>query len=572
MLYSQDGGSSWVARAEHSFHTQRLPGSTFTFTITSDSHINIVFGNPSLWQTTLLNVANDHPDFHLDLGDAFAMDNLTTQTQAYNAYLFQRPYFGLVSPSAPIFLAYGNHEQPEGWHQTDTGNIATSPPVMGANAQKQYFLNPIPDAFYSGNTDNSISAISGDHLCEDYYAWEWGNALFVVIDPFWYTTLKPYIGNIGGGETSQVGTGDRWDWTLGPEQYQWLQQTLANSKATFKFVFAHQVAGGTDDYGRGGANAVPYVEWGGDNDDGTTWAFNVRRPGWANPIHRLMVQNGVTAFFHGHDHEFAYEKRDGIVYQLLPMAADASYGYGFQNYHETDPYTIRVLPNSGHLRVTVSPSQATVDYVRAFLPGAGTNGQVAYTYTIGATSSGNTTPPGAPTKVTATAGNAQATVSFAPPASNGGSPITGYTVTSNPGFLTGQGAGSPLTVTGLTNGTTYAFTVTATNSAGTGPPSGPSTQVTPATVPGAPTNVTATAGKAQATVSFTPPASNGGSPITGYTVTSNPKGGVDTNAGSTSLSHIVTNLKSRTKYTFSVTASNAVGASTSKPSMPVTIK
>jgi hypothetical protein len=46
---------------------------------------------------------------------------------------------------------------------------------------------------------------NGDHLPEDYYAWEWGDALFVAIDPFWYTTTKPFIGNIGGGESSDVG-------------------------------------------------------------------------------------------------------------------------------------------------------------------------------------------------------------------------------------------------------------------------------------------------------------------------------------------------------------------------------
>ena len=87
--------------------------------------------------------------------------------------------------------------------------------------------------------------------------------------------------------------------------------------------------------------------------------------------------------------------------------------------------------------------------------------------------------PGAPGLVTATAGNAQASVAFTPPASNGGAPINGYTVTSSPGGITRTGVSSPITVTGLANGTTYSFTVTATNSAGTGPASAPSNSVTP---------------------------------------------------------------------------------------------
>jgi fibronectin type III domain protein len=84
--------------------------------------------------------------------------------------------------------------------------------------------------------------------------------------------------------------------------------------------------------------------------------------------------------------------------------------------------------------------------------------------------------------VTATAGNASATVSFTAPASNGGSPITSYTVTASPGGATATGSASPITVTGLTNGTSYTFTVTATNAIGTGPPSAASNAVTPAAV------------------------------------------------------------------------------------------
>jgi hypothetical protein len=81
------------------------------------------------------------------------------------------------------------------------------------------------------------------------------------------------------------------------------------------------------------------------------------------------------------------------------------------------------------------------------------------------------------------------------------------------------------------------------------------------TVPDAPTISTATAGNTTATVTFTAPAFSGGTAITGYTVTSNPAGGIDTNAGSTGLSHSITGLTNSTVYTFTVTATNNVGTS-----------
>jgi hypothetical protein len=170
------------------------------------------------------------------------------------------------------------------------------------------------------------------------------------------------------------------------------------------------------------------------------------------------------------------------------------------------------------------------------------------------------TAPNAPTIGTATGGSASATVAFTAPTWNGGATITGYTATSTPGSITGTGSSSPISVTGLTNGTAYTFTVHATNSVGNSAESAASNSVTPAaaTVPGAPTIGTATGGNASATVAFTAPGSNGGSAITGYTATSTP-GGI-TGTGTTSPIS-VSGLTNGTAYTFTVHATNAIGNS-----------
>jgi hypothetical protein len=188
--------------------------------------------------------------------------------------------------------------------------------------------------------------------------------------------------------------------------------------------------------------------------------------------------------------------------------------------------------------------------------------------------------PDAPVIGTAAAGNAQATVSFTPPATDGGAAITSYTVTAKDsknvanGGQTATGTGSPVTVTGLTNGDVYTFTVTATNSVGTGPASSASNAVIPASAPGAPVIGAATAGNAQATVNFLPPDSNGGASIASYTVTAtdhtNAARGGQTAAG-TGSPVTVTGLTNGDSYTFAVTATNWAGTGpASSPSNAVT--
>jgi len=374
--------AAFAARPEWTLQTQRDPGASFTFAVQSDSHLGFAgFNDPALYGTTMANIAAEKPDFLFDLGDAVSTDDATETASTVNAkYLAQRGYFEVPGHASAIFLVLGNHENEEGWNLDDFGtNVAASLPVLGANGRKQYFVNPVPNAFYSGNAEQ-LSAISGDHLRGDYYAFTWGDALFVAIDPYWYTATKPYAGALGGEKDDET-VGTRWDWTLGPAQYQWLKETLEGSHAAFKFVFAHQQVGGIDDYGRGGVHGARYCEWGGENTDGKTDGWSARRVGWASPVHALLVQNHVTAFFHGHDHVYARELLDGVVYQEVPMAANASYDTGFST-NATDYAGATMIANSGHLRVTVGARATTVDYVRSFNPGDGTNGAVAATYTM----------------------------------------------------------------------------------------------------------------------------------------------------------------------------------------------
>jgi hypothetical protein len=176
--------------------------------------------------------------------------------------------------------------------------------------------------------------------------------------------------------------------------------------------------------------------------------------------------------------------------------------------------------------------------------------------------------PAAPTGVGATAGAGQIAATWSAPSWNGGSSVTGYTATATP-----SGGGSALTcttagatnctITGLTNGTTYTVTVTATNAVGTGPSSA-GASATPTGAPGAPGAPVLTAADGQLGVSWAAPASNGGSAITGYTATTTPGSFTCTTSGTTSCT--ISGLTNGTSYSVAVTATNASGTGSASSS------
>ena len=370
LCYRLPSAVNFKTQSEHTFHTARPKGETFTFVVQADPHLDEQ-SDTAVYLRCLKNQLEDAPDFMIDLGDFLMTDKLRTpakvvprDTIPFRCNLL-RSYYETVCHSIPLFIALGNHEGESGWNLNNTpNNIA----VWGTQERQKYFLNPAPDAFYTGDT--SRQAYVGQR--QNYYAWQWGDALFIVIDPYWYTKVKP--DSLNG-----------WRWTLGKAQYDWLKQTLEKSDSKFKFVFSHQIVGGDPD-GRGGVEYANRYEWGGSNLNGTP-GFASNRPGWYKPIKDLLEEHKVNIFFHGHDHFFGKQSKACMIYQETPQPSHPNFSNA--NYAATYGYFEgQILPNSGHIRVTVGPNGVKTEYIRVYLPKSETatrhNKDISATYFIGA--------------------------------------------------------------------------------------------------------------------------------------------------------------------------------------------
>ena len=485
-------------------------------------------------------IANGQPNFVMTVGDnVYTGGSNADYGDLGGGNVFRSSYLPKLGGGVPIFASQGNHG-----FGTNLPYLQTFPQDSNVAASGgTYGVQSYCCAAGTSGTNNYASA---------WYAFTWGNARFYVLEGAFDDANGTYQGDFTSHWNGPVA-----GCTPCGQEMSWLQSDLAaNASVPLKFAFFHYPL-----YADGGHPPDTYLNG-------------------ADALEGVLAQNGVDTVFNGHAH--IYERNlpqisgSSMVSYVTGGGGAALHSVGScQGY---DAYAIGSggshcgaapasnAPSASHyLLVSVNGNQVTVTPTDQ----TGRTFDVQ-TYTFGSGSA----VPGAPTNVSAVAGNGQASLSWNAPASDGGSAINGYAVTSNPGSVTCNTGGSlNCVVGGLTNGISYTFTVTATNPIGTGPPSSPSSAVTLAAVPGAPTNVSAVAGNASATVSWSTPTSDGGSTINGYTVTSSP--GSLTCGTSGTLSCVVTALTNGVGYTFTVTATNSSGtgppSSASSAVTPATI-
>lgn len=307
-----------------SFVTRRLKAEPFRFVAMTDAHVNPLNPerNPVLRASADM-AARYRPDFVFSLGDNIQTVGSTHGGPAAQEdhpalfYIYYRKVLGQLQSQAAQFVLNGNWEGENGWHPEPNRSWAR-------NARMT--LAPAPD------DKTSPEGGSGN---EDYYAFTWGNALFVGLNATGYNAVN---------HEHTRGPGSGSDWTLGREQFAWLEKTLAESRAPWKFLFIHHAVGGNagDDvntrYGRGGGRAAHVGE--------------------QARVHELMRRYGVQVFFYAHDHVFTDMEVDGIHY-ICTGSVGAPWKFtsaetGYADY----------IPDSGITVVDMDGDSARVRYIR----------------------------------------------------------------------------------------------------------------------------------------------------------------------------------------------------------------
>jgi 3',5'-cyclic AMP phosphodiesterase CpdA len=293
----------------------------------SDTHIgaDLAYGNqgdPSTLSAVSTAIAAASADFLVNLGDMLDYHQYGFNVPppsaeiARSAYVNYRDTLGQLAGSAGHFAVIG------GWDGENGCNTAAE--IERSRSQRLLYLpGPEPDTYPEGGSE-----------LQDYYAFTWGDALFVVLNVYTYTPGCHLLGNFPGLPD---------DWTLGQAQLDWLRATLAASRSKWKFLLIHHPVGGNagndvdSAYGRGGGRAAHVGE--------------------QEVVHQMMLQYGVQIMFYGHDHVFTDMVVDGIHYSL-PGSAGAPW-----KFTEAETGYTTFWPDSGWGRVDVTPDSVHVQFV-----------------------------------------------------------------------------------------------------------------------------------------------------------------------------------------------------------------
>lgn len=331
-------GSATPLYAAHAV-TQRPAGQPFSFALITDTHIgsDLSFsnqGDPATLSTVDAALATASPDFVVNLGDMLDYHEYgfnappPSAAVARLAYLNYRRTLGDVTASVAHYPVLGGWDGENGCNSAE--EIDRSRPV-----RLLYLPSPGPETYPEGGSP-----------FRDYYAFTWGDALFVVLNVYTYTPTCHLLND-------NPGLPD--DWTLGQEQLDWLRRTLTNATSKWKFLLIHHPVGGNagdaanSAYGRGGGRAAHVGE--------------------QDTVHQMMMELGVQIFFYGHDHVFTDMVVDTIHYSL-PGSAGAIWMFD-----ESETGYTTSWPDSGWGRVDVSSDEVHVQFI-------GLGGQSIFEYTV----------------------------------------------------------------------------------------------------------------------------------------------------------------------------------------------
>jgi 3',5'-cyclic AMP phosphodiesterase CpdA len=318
--------------------TRRESGASFSVALITDPHIgaDLRFSNqgiPEVLQEVGSQVKNYHPDFIINLGDMvdfhqFGFEPPPTDTALRSAYINYRFLLGDAIGQASHFQVIGNWDGENGWFSGEE---------IAASRAGRHLYMPGPS---SGTYPEGGSTEGG------YYAFTWGDALFIVLNVQSYTTTMLSL---------SLSDGNPDDWTLGEEQLAWLKKTLESASSKWRFIFIHHTVGGAAGtlsnsiYGRGGGLAA--------------------RVGEQATIHQLMIDNDVDVFFYGHDHVFTDMVVDNIHY-TLPGSAGAPWLFTESETGYTTYWGV-----SGWAKLDIAPGSVHVQFIDL-------DGNAIYEYTL----------------------------------------------------------------------------------------------------------------------------------------------------------------------------------------------